>query len=139
MEKSKLVKVLLVVSGITGIGIGGALLFTPVAFEASAGINIGNDINLLSEVRAPGGTLLVAGVLIIIGAFISRMAYTSSLLSSLFYLSYGFSRIFSMVMDGVPSESLVIATIAEIVIGLLSLFVFINFKNGRNIIIKRND
>lgn len=133
MEKSKSVTALLVVSGITGIGIGGALLFAPVAFEASAGIQLEQNNNLLSELRAPGGTLLVAGVLIMLGAFNSRMTFNSTLLSSLFYLSYGASRVFSMLIDGMPNESLVIATIVEIVIGSLSLFVFINIRNERNI------
>lgn len=133
MEKSKLVKALLFVLGITGVGIGGALLFVPVAFEASAGIHLEQDVNLLSELRAPGGTLLITGILIMLGAFNPRMAFISILLSTLFYLSYGASRVFSILVDGIPNDSLVIATIIEIVIGSLSLFVFINLRNGRNI------
>ena len=132
MEKSKLVIALLVVSGSIGIGIGAALLFAPVAFEASAGIQLGQNNTLLSELRASGGTLLVAGVLIMYGAFNSRMTFNSIMLSSLFYLSYGLSRIFSMLIDGMPNQSLVIATIVEIVIGVLSLFVFVNLKSKRN-------
>jgi hypothetical protein len=132
MENSKLVKAFLVVSGTIGTAIGGALLFVPVAFEASAGINLGANINLLSEIRAPGGTLLVAGILILLGAFISRMAYTSILLSSLFYLTYGLSRVLGIMIDGVPGESLVIATIAELIIGLISLFVLYNFKKKQH-------
>ncbi|PCJ37855.1 MAG: hypothetical protein COA99_12380 [Moraxellaceae bacterium] len=127
-----LIKVLLVVSGLTGIIIGSGLLFAPVSFEASAGIDLGTNINLLSEVRAPGGALLVAGVLILLGAFITKLAYTSVLLSSLFYLSYGFSRLFSMIVDGVPSESLVTATIVEIVVGGLSFLVLVNFLKNQS-------
>lgn len=129
MEKLKPVKILLVISGITAIGIGAALLFAPVAFEASAGIELGEDINLLSELRAPGGTLLVAGVIILLGAFISTLTFLSTVLSSLFYLSYGISRIYGILVDGVPSESLVIATLAELVIGALSLFAFIKLRD----------
>ena len=103
MEKLKPVKILLVISGITAIGIGAALLFAPVAFEASAGIELGEDINLLSELRAPGGTLLVAGEVILLGAFISTLTILSTVLSSLFYLSYGISRIYGILVDGVPS------------------------------------
>ncbi|MCJ8290416.1 MAG: DUF4345 domain-containing protein [Crocinitomicaceae bacterium] len=127
-----LIKVLLVVSGLTGIIIGSGLLFAPVSFEASAGIDLGTNINLLSEVRAPGGALLVAGVLILLGAFMTKLAYTSVLLSSLIYLSYGFSRVFSMIVDGVPSESLVTATIVEIVVGGLSFLVLVNFQKNQD-------
>lgn len=131
MKKS--VKALLVVSGLTGIIIGSGLLFAPVSFEASAGINLGTNINLLSEVRAPGGALLVTGILILLGAFITKLAYTSVLLSSLIYLSYGFSRVFSMILDGVPSESLVTATIVEIVVGGLSFLVLVNFRKNQDL------
>jgi hypothetical protein len=91
MEKSKLVKALLVVSGISGIAIGGALLFYPMAFEASAGIHLEENVNMLSEVRAPGGALLVAGIIMLSGVFISTLTRTSVVLASVFFLSYGFS------------------------------------------------
>jgi hypothetical protein len=59
MRKLKLVKGLVVIAGMIGVTIGGALLFNPVAFEASAGISLEENINMLSEVRAPGGALFV--------------------------------------------------------------------------------
>lgn len=67
MEKFKAVKILLFISGIVALAIGVSLLFATVAFEASAGIELGQDINLLSELRAPGGALLVAGIIILLG------------------------------------------------------------------------
>jgi len=103
-------------------------LFAPVAFEASAGINLGNDVNLLSEMRAPGGAILAAGILILVGAFNASMTFVSILLSTLFYQSYGVARIFSMVVDGMPGASLTGATIVEMVIGGLSLLVMINLR-----------
>ena len=129
MKKNRFVKILLIVSGIIGIGIGFALLFFPVAFEASAGIHLGEDVNLLSETRSPGGVLLVGGVIILLGAFISKLTYTSIQLSSLIYLSYGLSRIVSIIFDGIPNESLIIALAIELLVGLISLFVLIRFNS----------
>ncbi len=126
MKNSKLVKVLLFVSGIIGIGVGSALLFDPVGFEASAEINLAGNVNLLSEMRAPGGALLAAGVLILLGGFIPKLTQTSILLSSLFYLSYGLSRVVSIIIDGVPNESLVVVTVVEIIIGIISLAMLVN-------------
>ena len=126
-----LVKTLLLLSGIIALGIGGALLFLPVAFEAGAGIDLGGDISLLSEVRAPGGALLIGGILIILGAFNSQMTFLSITLSSLFYISYGLSRVLSVIIDGIPHESLVMATITELVIGFFSLLVLVNFPRKR--------
>lgn len=128
MEKSKFVKVFLFVSGIILIGIGGGLLFAPIAFEASAGINLGNNISLLSEIRAPGGALFMSGILIVLGVFIPKLTFTSAILSSLIYISYGLSRILSMMIDGTPHESIVAATVIEIVIGVLGLFILVKFN-----------
>jgi len=130
MEKNRYVKALLIVSGLLGIGIGFALTFFPIAFEASAGIDLGEDINLLSEIRAPSGVLLIGGILIVLGAFISKLTRTAVLLSSLIYLSYGLSRIVGVLMDGLPNESLLMALALELIVGSISLFVLFRF-NGR--------
>ncbi|WP_124981488.1 DUF4345 domain-containing protein [Nonlabens xiamenensis] len=127
MEKNIFVKVLLIISGIIGIWIGYSLLFSPVTFEASAGINLGEDINLLSEIRAPSGLLLVSGIIIILGAFFSKLTIYSIQLSCLIYLSYGLSRIISIIFDGFPSEPLQIALFVELLVGLLCLFALLGF------------
>ncbi len=133
MEKSIATTALLAISGITAIVIGGALLFVPAAFQASAGITLADNINLLSETRAPGGSLLSAGILIALGALSSRMVRTSLLISSLFYLSYGAARVLGMIVDGIPHNTLVAATGYEIVIGLLSLFMLLKVRRHKNI------
>lgn len=127
VKNLRLVKALLLIAGLIAIIIGGGLLFIPVSFEASAGIILDGDINLLSEIRAPGGALLVAGILIIAGALISSITFIALVLSTMFYLSYGFSRILGMMIDGVPGESIVVATVVEIFIGLLSLYALFHF------------
>ncbi len=133
MKNSKMIKALLIVSGLIGIGIGAALLFIPVAFEASAGIILDQNSSLLSEVRAPGGTLFAAGILILTGAFIAEWTSLSLVLSSLFYLSYGISRLLSMARDGVPHQSIIIATVLELVIGILSISALFNVQRSPSV------
>ncbi len=127
MKNSVTTKIFLAFSGLIAIGIGSGLLFAPVEFEASAGVILGEDINLLSEMRASGGAILATGILIILGALIPKLAYLSVVLSSLMYLSYGASRIFGMMVDGMPNNSIVAATTAEIIIGLISILVLLKF------------
>jgi len=127
MKNLKSVKIFLFAIGIIGIIIGASLLLIPVAFEASAGIHLDNEVNILSEVRAPGGTLMAASILIASGAFISGMTYISIVLAALFYLSYGVSRTISIILDGLPADSLVMATVSEIIIGLISLYILFKF------------
>ncbi|MGK7934419.1 MAG: DUF4345 family protein, partial [Xenococcaceae cyanobacterium] len=54
-------------------------------------------MNLLSEIRASSGALLAYGILIFTGAFVSQLSFTSMILSSLLFLSYGLSRFASIV------------------------------------------
>lgn len=133
MKNVNVIRTVLIIGGIIGIFVGGAQLLMPVTFQASAGIVLGDNVNLLSETRATGGTLLMAGIVIISGAFISGMMYISMVFSTLFYLSYGISRALSMLVDGMPGETLVIATIAEIIIGLISLYLMLRIRNEQQI------
>ncbi|GAL86521.1 hypothetical protein CHU_1117 [Sporocytophaga myxococcoides] len=116
------------VIGMIAVIIGASLLLSPIEFEASAGIHLDNEANILSEVRAPGGTLMAAGILIASGAFISGMTYISILLAALFYFAYGISRTISILLDGLPSDTLIIATVSEIMIGLISLYILFKFS-----------
>lgn len=97
------------------------LLFSPIVFQALSGIALANDPSVLSETRAPGGALLVSGFIMIMGAFIGSWTSPGLQLSSLLYLSYGLSRLVSMALDGMPHEALIQATVAELIIGALSL------------------
>lgn len=122
MKKQKALKATLIISGLIGLYIGVEILFSPVSFYATSGIDLGSNISLLNEIRAPGGALLLSSVLIIMGAFVPRLTFTSITLSTLLYLSYGLSRVLSMLVDGRPAEILIYVSIVEIVIGLVCAF-----------------
>lgn len=119
MKSAYLLRGLLLLSGLLAIAIGGSILFNPIGFHASSGLSLPADTNLLSELRAPGGALLSSGLIIGLGAWFRSLEVTAILLSALVYLSYGLSRIFSMYVDGMPAENLLIATFVELAIGAL--------------------
>jgi hypothetical protein len=79
-------------------------------------------VNLLNETRAPGGALLGSGIVILAGVFVASLTFTSAVVSVLIYLSYGISRIYSMLVDGMPSDILVGVMVLEIVIGFIGLY-----------------
>lgn len=130
MKNSKILKLILMIAGLIGMGVGGAILFVPVAFHATTGIALGSDASLLSEIRAPGGALLVFGMLIITGAFVANLRLIATLVAAMLYISYGFSRILSMVIDGMPDTGLVQVTVLEIVIGLVCCFALIKYRES---------
>jgi hypothetical protein len=131
MKNSKMLKTILIISGLIASGVGAAILFSPVAFYASYGIEPGGNISLLNEIRAPGGALLASGILIMSGAFVDKLAFTALMVSTLLYLSYGLARVMSIAIDGMPAEGLVQAAVLEIVIGLACIFALIKFRGNQ--------
>ncbi|NTX65548.1 DUF4345 domain-containing protein [Myxococcus sp. CA051A] len=117
--RNRVTKTVLLVAGVSGSLIGTPLLFIPKVFHGWSGIDLGGQVSLLSEVRAPGGALLACGLLIMAGALWPRMTFTSLVVSTTLYLSYGVSRVLSLVLDGAPAPELVAAMVAELVIGTL--------------------
>lgn len=130
MKNSSVLKTVLVISGLILTGIGGAILFVPVAFFATNGIDLGENISLFNEIRSPGGVLLASGMVIMLGAFIAKLTFTSTMLSIVIYLSYGISRILSIAIDGMPAEGLLIATVIEIIIGLVGVFALLKYREN---------
>ena len=128
MKDSKLLKTTLLLSGAIAVGIGGSILFMPTAFYAIYDIDLGANINLLNEIRAPGGVLLAAGALMILGCFMASITFTSIVVAALFYISYGVSRLLSFVMDGMPSDGLVQAAALEICIGAVCIFAILKYR-----------
>lgn len=110
---------LLGVSGVLLLAIGAGVLFTPHAFFATNGIDLGTEPTHLSEVRAPGGLLFAGAVVILLGAVRAGLRRRALALSALVYLSYGGARLLSFALDGAPSTSLVAAGALELVLGAL--------------------
>lgn len=130
MQSSLRLKVLLIIVGIIGVGIGGAILLVPAEFHVTGGIVIGRDENLLSEMRAAGGALFACALIILAGAFLSRLTFTALVLSTALYLSYGASRLVGMALDGLPSANLMAVTAFELGVGLVCAFALATSKSS---------
>lgn len=129
MKNAKAVKPVLIIAGLIGTGIGGAILLAPIAFNAANGVDLERQAGVLSETRAAGGLLLALGVLILAGAFIAELRFTATLVATIAYLSYGLSRVLSMVGDGIPPTGLVQAAAVELATGLACLVVLVRYRD----------
>lgn len=129
MQNSTILKYILIFSGVIGIAIGGSILVSPQGFYSLNQIDLGNNIGLFNEIRASAGFLLSMAILILIGAFYKKLTYTASLVATIIFLSYGFSRILSMFLDGQPIDAFYIVTGSEILIGVLNLGAFLKYRN----------
>ena len=119
--KNTMTAIYLVIAGFLLLVIGGAILLAPHAFHGGNGVALGDNPNLLSEIRAPGGLLASSGIVILIGAFRTQWRLRSVQLTTLIYGSFGVARLVSMALDGVPSASIVGATLLELIVALVGL------------------
>lgn len=116
-------RLILGVSGIVGVGIGAVLLADPVAFYAADGVAIGAQPGLLSDLRGTGASLLAIGGLIFSGAVAPTFVRVSSWVSTVVYLSYALARVLALLLDGRPSQLVLLVMVVEFVLGALSLLV----------------
>ena len=99
--------------------IGGALMLSPKAFLETSHVFIDQDPGLMSELAAPSGLLIIASTLLILGAIRVRFANLALSIGAIVYGSYGFGRLISMALHGLPSDSLIVATVIEFVVAAL--------------------
>ncbi len=129
MKAIYLIKVLLVLASVVALWIGGALTFTPLDFHAASQIVFESpSASLLSELRSPGGVLVIAGFIMFLGAFQKKMIRLSLTVSTMVYLGYALGRLVSWGFDGAPHQSLLIALAIELLLGLLSALVLLKSK-----------
>ena len=113
----------LVIAGLLLLAIGGSILIAPHAFHGSNGITLGDNPNLLSEIRAPGGLLAGSGIVILTGAFRRQLRSWAVELTALVYGSFGVARLISMALDGVPSSLMMGATLLELIVAFLGFVI----------------
>jgi hypothetical protein len=114
-------RLILAASGLIAVAIAGTILFAPDAFYAGYGIRVGGNATLASELKAPAGALLAAGIVMFAGVFRSEYAAISLTTAVVVYLSYGLSRVSSIVIDGIPHSGMVDAAIVELLVGAVCL------------------
>ncbi|MFK8042956.1 DUF4345 domain-containing protein [Congregibacter sp.] len=119
--KQPLTKIALFSSGALLAFIGGSLMFTPKSFLEDSGIVLQPEPSLMSELTAPSAVLIVTALLMIFAAFRARYSSLALLAGAAVYGSYGLGRVISMLIHGIPSQSLLIALCLELGIAVVLL------------------
>lgn len=124
MRSTTLEKIALGLSGLTALTIGAFILFAPHAFYAGYGITLGEDANLLSELRAPGAGLAGFGVLMLLGIWLHAILPVAMAAALTVFLAFPAGRLVGLAVDGMPSGGIIGALIVELVIAALCLAAF---------------
>ena len=115
-------------SGLLATGIAATILAAPDFFYASYGIDVRSNVSLANELKAPAGMLLIAGLLMLVGVVKRAYAATSLAVGAVIYLSYGFSRLSSIAVDGLPHSALVSAAVLELALGAVCLLGWVRLR-----------
>lgn len=124
MKPTLLEKTALGLSGLTALTIGAFILFAPHAFYAGYGITLGEDANLLSELRAPGAGLAGFGLLMLRGIWRHAALPLGMAVALTVFIAFPTGRLVGLAMDGMPSDSVIGALVVELIIAALCLAAF---------------
>lgn len=128
MQNSKVLKGILFVCGLILILVGGSGLFGPESFTSRNGIDISENLSLFNDYRTFGSLMFGSGLIIMLGVFHSRMAFTSSVVAAVMFTIMTFGRALSIVIDGVPAEGLVRATVVEGILAAVAIFALAKYR-----------
>lgn len=117
-------KIALGLSGLTALTIGVFILFVPHAFYASYGIALGQDANLLSELRAPGAGLAGFGLLMLLGIWRPSALPIAMTTALTVFIAFPVGRLVGLIADGMPSGNVIGALIVELILAALCLAAF---------------
>ena len=128
MKNSKVLKGILIILGLLLIILGSWRLFVPIAFFENSGLVLSNEAGLLSEARVTGGVVVGFGLIVLLGAFIQRLSYTSIIAAIVLFLSFGIARLIGFGLDGNPGEGVIQGMIIEFVLGFIAIFAFFKYR-----------
>ncbi len=118
-----IIAALAVVLGVIGAG----SVFAPGAFYESFGIDVAGAA-LSSELRGTGGSLVLIALAVGAGAIWQRWAFPAAIIGGLVMLGYALGRTVSVLADGVPGPSIVVAGVAELVLAAAAAFVVVRTR-----------
>ncbi|MEM6428671.1 MAG: DUF4345 domain-containing protein [Deinococcota bacterium] len=80
------------------------------------------NIDLLNEIRGVGAVMLLGGIIALLGALRADFRLTSFVVVTLIFGGVVLGRSLSLVVDGVPNETLMHAASAELVLSVFNVF-----------------
>jgi hypothetical protein len=129
MKQSMAFKVILIVLSLILLIFGGWRLLDPAGFLTFSGLEMSYEAGYLSELRGAGGIMLVAGLVVGLGALQPTWSRTSTLLAVILFLPLGLGRLVGLALDGSPGAGVTQGMTIELVLAALALFAFFKYRD----------
>ena len=119
--------VILALSALLLLFVGAMRLSNPKrTYLKNSGIKLENDVDLLNEMRGLSSVMFFAGVIIVLGIVIPKVALTSFVVGTLIFIGFAIGRLLSSSLDGKPNRQITQGLIFLLVLGVANLFCLIN-------------
>ncbi len=129
LKNSKVLKVILFSLGLILTILGLWRFISPIGYYAGSGIILPDEVNILNTVRASGGAEIGFGVLVLMGCFLQKFSFTSTVVAAILYLSFGIGRVLSIGIDGCPGNMIIIFTVFEFILGSLGIWALYHYRD----------
>lgn len=123
MHKS--IMLYLFLGGLTLIVVGAFISFTPSLYLSQFVQASQINIDILSEMRGMGGSLLAIGIFIVVGSFYVKLTKTALSMSVLIFSSFFLFRCVGIVVDGVPNKGILAALGVELIFAVLGIILWL--------------
>lgn len=110
---------------LVAVGAGAALV--PEVFYTGYGIDA-TTTAVANELRAAGGALLLLGLLVGVGVMWSRAMFPAAVVAATVLLGYAIGRGISLLVDGMPTASMLVAGTTELVLGAAAAWVAVRTR-----------
>lgn len=125
---NRLTSLYLFLGGLTLLAVGSFISFVPTLYLTQFVKASELNIEILSEMRGMGGTLLVFGLFIIISAFRVKLTKIAHAISILIFSSFFLFRTIGIVIDGIPNQGILAALGVELFFAVCGVILWL--KNG---------
>lgn len=119
----------LLVAGIVVAYVGMGMLVCPFEFfDFNSGVSFTYSADRASEFRGVGAFIMLCGLFITLGAILNKQLNNIYVLSLAIYASFSLGRITSLIIDGIPNQTISLILGIEVVIFITCLISFIKHR-----------
>jgi Domain of unknown function (DUF4345) len=128
MQDSKVLRGALFMFGALLLVLGGWRVTDPVAFHAHHGLTIEASAGMLNEARGAGGAVVGFALVILSGAFVDQLRFTSTVAAAVLFLSYAAARLYGFASDGHPGAMVIQGITFEIIFGAAAVALMLKYR-----------
>ena len=113
-------KLYLILAGVVLLLVGGFIGLMPQEYMGKFEVTAYQQ-DLMSELRGMGGSLFIFGTFVLLGGIVKQIETTALSVATLMYSAFSIFRFIGIIVDGLPSEGILVALAIEVIFAAFGL------------------